>query len=170
MSALGMESMQWSTLKHITDVKPIGEDDAACLEEIRAVLEKHSCLERFGVTLLHSHFDLEDDEMMLETTDLEKREHWVRPVKQSSLEEDGRTVQPTVITFNENGYNQACGCDARSTGHPHKSLGLANWPRSPTSQKTSPPTALMSGRWHWVSALIHTSRDRVERNSETMLT
>jgi hypothetical protein len=120
MSALAMESMQWNTLKHITDVKPIGPHDAPCLDEIRDVLEKHGCLTRFGVTLLHSHFDLDPDEMMLETTNLESREHWVRPVKRSSLEQDGISVQTTVLTFSEGGYDQHCGCDARSTGHHHK--------------------------------------------------
>ncbi len=62
MAQLVMESMQWSALTHIADVEPIGESDAECLEEIRSVLEKHNCLGRFGSTLLHSHFDLQNDE------------------------------------------------------------------------------------------------------------
>jgi len=120
MNQLAMQSMQWSTLKHIADVEPIGDGDEACLEEIRLVLQKHNCLDRFGVSLLHSHFELDDDELMLETTDLNKREHWIRPVKRSSLEEFGITLQTTVVTFDENGYNQNCGCDPRASGHHHK--------------------------------------------------
>jgi hypothetical protein len=119
MSQIVVESMQWSTLDNITDVEPIGDDDAECLEEIRRVLEKYNCLGRFGLTLLHSHFDLQDDEVMLETTDLEKREHWVRPVKQSFLDENGFTAQTTVVGFDENGFNQVCGCLARPAGHLH---------------------------------------------------
>ena len=120
MSNLTVNAMQWNSLEHIVDVKPIGDHDAECLEDIRLVLEKHNCLSRFGVTLLHNHFELEEDEMMLETTNLENREHWVRPIKRSSLEKEGITAQTTVVTFNENGYNQGCGCDPRSTGHHHK--------------------------------------------------
>ena len=119
MSQIIMESMQWGTLKHISDVKPIGESDAECLEEIRRVLQKHNCLRRFGLSLLHNHFELGDDEMMLETTDMEKREQWVRPVKRSFLEENGITALTTVLTFDEKGYNQSCGCNPRSTGHHH---------------------------------------------------
>lgn len=120
MTTVVLEAMQWSDLDHIADVRPIDDSDAECLEEIRAVLEKHNCLDRFGVTLLHSHFDLTDDEMMLETTDLERREHLVRPVKRSWLEERGVTAQTTVVSFDEHGYNQNCGCDPRATGHHHK--------------------------------------------------
>ncbi len=120
MDKLTLQPLQWSTLNHIADVKPIGDWDAACLEEIRTVLQKHNCLDRFGVALLHSHFNLAADEIMLETTDLDKREHWVRPVKNSFFEGTGVTVQTTVVTFDEHGYNQNCGCDPRSTGHHHK--------------------------------------------------
>ena len=120
MKNLKVEAMQWSSLKHISDVKPIGDQDSKCLEDIRLVLQKHNALSRFGVTLLHSHFNLQDDEMMLETTNMENREHWVRPVKRSYLEKQGIIAQTTVVTFNENGYNQNCGCDPRSTGHHHK--------------------------------------------------
>ncbi|AOU97711.1 hypothetical protein BI364_06835 [Acidihalobacter yilgarnensis] len=116
---LVVNSVQWSTLNHIADVRPVDEEDAACLEEIRQVLQKHNCLERFGVSLLHCHFDLEDDEVLLETTDVEKREHWVRPVKQSFLKDNDITAQTTVIGFNEKGYHQNCGCNPRSTGHHH---------------------------------------------------
>jgi hypothetical protein len=120
MNQLVIESMQWNTLKHIADVRPIDESDSDCLEEIRNVLAKHNCLSRFGVSLLHSHFDLQDDEFLLETTNLEKREHLVRPVKRSFIEENNITLQTTVVGFDEKGYNQNCGCDPRSTGHHHK--------------------------------------------------
>lgn len=120
MSTLVLETMQWSQLDHIADVRPIDDRDAGCLEEIRLVLEKHNCLDRFGVTLLHSHFDVADDEMLLETTDLERREHFVRPVKRSWLEDHGIAAQTTVVSFDAHRYNQHCGCDPRATGHHHK--------------------------------------------------
>lgn len=120
MSTLVLESMQWSDLEHIADVKPIGDDDAQCLEEVRLVLQKHNSLDRFGIALLHSHFELAADEMMLETTDAERREHVVRPVKSSYPQDHGFTAQTTIVSFDENGYSQNCGCDPRASGHHHK--------------------------------------------------
>jgi hypothetical protein len=61
-----MQPLQWKTLKDIDEVRRIDDSDSECLEAIRKVLEKHDCLDRFGVTLLHSHFDVAEDEMMLE--------------------------------------------------------------------------------------------------------
>jgi hypothetical protein len=120
VSRVNIHAMQWSVLDHIADVRPIDDTDATCLEEIRQVLEKHGALKRFGVSLLHRHFDVADDEFMLETTNEEDREHWVRPMKRSVFEAEGVTAQSTIVSFDENGYHQYCGCDPRSTGHHHK--------------------------------------------------
>ncbi len=117
--SLHVQAMQWSKLDHIADVRPIDDSDAACLEDIRQVLMKHGALSRFGVSLLHSHFGLADDEIMMETTDLDQRQHLVRPVKRSWLEEEGVTAQTTVIGFDEHGYRQNCGCNPRASGHHH---------------------------------------------------
>lgn len=119
MNQLVIESMQWNALSHIADVQPIGDADAACLDDIRKALQKHGALQRFGVTLLHSHFELAEDETLLETTDLDRREQWVRPVKASFLKENGITPQTTVVAFDETGHRQFCGCNPRSSGHFH---------------------------------------------------
>ena len=93
-----VSAMQRAVLDHIADVRPIDDSDAACLNEIREVLEKHNALQRFGVSLLHRHFEVAEDEFMLETTDEVKREHWVRPVKRAVFEEDGVTAQSTIVS------------------------------------------------------------------------
>ncbi|OXC75668.1 hypothetical protein [Caballeronia sordidicola] len=116
---LNVAAMQWSALDHIADVKPIGDADAACLEEIRQVLLKHGQTARFGVSLLHSHFDLAPEEMMLEETNVETREQWVRPVSRQYLTDNGIVAQTTVVSFDERGMNQLCGCNPRSSGHFH---------------------------------------------------
>jgi hypothetical protein len=120
MTQVVLEPMQWSTLNHIGDVEPIGDNDAACLEDIRLVLAKHGRLSRFGVTLLHSHFEMGDDEVLMETTDLDLREHRIRPMKVSDLEENGIVAQTTMVVFDAAGISMGCGCDPRSTGHHHK--------------------------------------------------
>jgi hypothetical protein len=115
-----VNAMQWTTLDHIADVRPIGDEDAECLEDIRQVLMKHGALDRFGISLLHRHFDVADDELMLETTDEDAREHWVRPIKKAVFEAEGVTAQSTIVAFDETGYRQHCGCDPRTSGHHHK--------------------------------------------------
>jgi hypothetical protein len=120
MSTVVLESMQWAELDHIADVRPIDDADSPCLEEVRLVLQKHNALDRFGIALLHRHFELADDEMMLETTDAERREHLVRPVKRTHPEEEGFTAQTTIVSFDTRGHSQYCGCDPRTSGHHHK--------------------------------------------------
>ncbi len=72
--------MDGSALPRIDEVAPMGERDRAVMDEIRSVLVKHGALKRFGVTLLHSHFDLADDEILVETVDAEKRTLTIRPM------------------------------------------------------------------------------------------
>jgi len=117
MNQVNVQPLQWNKLQDINAVRPIDETDAECLEEIRAVLQKYNCLSRFGISLLHSHFDLEDDEILLETTDVSKREHWVRPVKKSYMKDVGLEPQTTVLRFDEEGYSQQCGCAKDKHGH-----------------------------------------------------
>lgn len=117
MEQLVIRPLAWNTLKDIDEVEPIGERDSRCLEEIRQVLSKYDNLDRFGVALLHSHFVLSEDEMLLETTDVSKREHWVRPVKKAYLKEVGLEPQTTVLRFDEESWSQNCGCLRDKHGH-----------------------------------------------------
>lgn len=83
--------MTTATLPDIVDVRPVDETDRACLLEVRAVLERHGALKRFGINLLHDHFPMDDDEVLLEVCDPEERTLTIRPGTASSLEE-GRFV------------------------------------------------------------------------------
>jgi hypothetical protein len=125
MSQVVLNALQWSSLEYIDNVRPLDDSDATCLEEIRLVLAKYGNLNRLGIALLHSHFQLADDEMMLETTDVKQREHWVRPVKKSYLEKAGLEAQTTILRFDDSGYSQWCGCARDSQGHTgtHSPLG-----------------------------------------------
>jgi hypothetical protein len=117
VSDVAVQPLQWLTLQDINEVRPIDGSDAACLLEIRDVLEKHGALDRFGVSLLHSHFDVADYEMMLETTNVANREHWVRPVKKADLVARGLVAQTTILRFDKEGYSQNCGCATDKDGH-----------------------------------------------------
>jgi hypothetical protein len=78
----------------IDDVSPISESDDVIFSEIRDVLARHNALERFGVTLLHDHFEIGEDEILLESCDPDTRTLVSRPVKMADLS------QATMIETN----------------------------------------------------------------------
>lgn len=65
--------MQWANLPDLDDVPRITEADYMILRDIRAVLERHEALDQFGINLLHKHFDLGPDEILVEYTDEQNR-------------------------------------------------------------------------------------------------
>ena len=80
MSALNMMPVQWSSLEDIDGIEPLNKSDENCLQEIYEVLKKHGKQDRLGIALLHKHFDLQDNEIMLEVSDHESRELVTTPV------------------------------------------------------------------------------------------
>jgi hypothetical protein len=66
-------ALAYRRLKEAEEVVPLNASDMACFAEVRAVLEKHGRLDRFGVCLLHKHFPMDDDEMLVETTEIDTR-------------------------------------------------------------------------------------------------
>lgn len=83
MNTLTISPVQWSEISDIDDIEPISAGDTDCLVEIREVLRKYEKMERFGIALLHQHFVLAEDEIMLETSNNEARTLTSAPVKQS---------------------------------------------------------------------------------------
>jgi hypothetical protein len=72
-------------LSLINDVAPLSSHDSACIAEIREVLRRHGALHRFGLTLLHRHFEFADDEVLVETIDIKSRVIRQQPRKISSI-------------------------------------------------------------------------------------
>ena len=80
-------------LPDIDEIEPLGPSDEACLQELRNVLDRHGALERFGITLLHDHFSLSEDEMLIEECDEQTRTLTIQPVSTSEDAEDGEVIQ-----------------------------------------------------------------------------
>ena len=85
----------------------LSNSDSACIQDIVQVLKKHNCLERFELTLLHKHFELEDDEVLAETNNPVCRTLLVEPIAKEDLEnsqyyetawrfDDGRPITTRV--------------------------------------------------------------------------
>lgn len=57
----------------------------ACFGEINEVLRKHQLEGSIGLKVLHSHFDMTSDEVLFETSEPQRRELVLTPVKKSEL-------------------------------------------------------------------------------------
>lgn len=102
--------MSWNDLPAVDDLTPPGPEDQQILAEIREVLVRHGALTRFGVTLLHSHFLIANDEVLVETVDMDLRT--LRTVAEkvpepgdhaylaaTSWRLDGEAPIPIVVTY-----------------------------------------------------------------------
>lgn len=72
-----------NSLPDIVDVRPVDETVLSCLLEVREVLERHGAIQRFGVNLLHDHFPIGADEVLLEVCDPDTRTLTIRPGRAS---------------------------------------------------------------------------------------
>ena len=102
-SRVSVEPMQWNRIVDISETKPFTEKDAACFLELRDVLKKHNALDKFGINLIHRHFDIADDECMLEHTDIKNRTLTIKPVKKSSVEQGSTTITMWRLTKGRQG-------------------------------------------------------------------
>ena len=75
-----------SAMQDIDSVAPLSEADAACVEEVTQVLKRHGRLRRFGLTLLHQHFPVAAEEILVEECDPERRTLTIKPQPMASLE------------------------------------------------------------------------------------
>lgn len=112
----------FADLPDIDAVSPLDAADQACFEEIRTVLKKHDRLNRFGVYLLHSHFHLEPDEMLLETCDSKSRELLIRAIPANSVLSE--SVKQTMWRLGDSQATQSCQMNCVAEGdtgkHPRK--------------------------------------------------
>ena len=96
----------WNNLKHIDEVVPLGEIDTECLVEVRNVLLKHKMLDRFGVALLHKHFDLESDEVLIEYSDEQAKSLTIVAEKLAN----GSASIGTIFQLTEGSLNTMVNC------------------------------------------------------------
>lgn len=94
-------------LPDIMDVAPIGPDDAACLAELREILARHGALERFGLNLLHDHFAITDDELLVETCDHDNRTLTIAPMKAVDFPTDLNVIETNWVFDPDTGGDTA---------------------------------------------------------------
>lgn len=67
-------------LKDLNDIEPLQPHEVEILRDVRNVLQRHGALDRFGIHLLHKHFDLAENETLVESVDVDQRTLITRPM------------------------------------------------------------------------------------------
>ena len=117
MHSLNLQAMQWQPVADISAVTPLRPEDLDCFRELRDVLLRYGALERFGIALIHRHFDIADDEEMMEYTDAGQRTLTVKPVKKSDIDWAHTTITNWKLTQGDEVARIGCGCACNSGGH-----------------------------------------------------
>lgn len=98
-------------LPSVKAVTPFNADvEKKFLKEISAVLRKHKMLDRIGLCLLHKHYDIASNEILVETTDARERLSTIGPVTSDSMPNDD--LLETMWKIEEDGSTrvvQYCG-------------------------------------------------------------
>lgn len=113
--------MSDASLPDIGEVPALSPEDSACMDEIVSVLRKHGGLRRFGITLLHQHFDIAADEVLIEECDPESRTLKIAPAPRATLE--NLTFKETAWRLDSGKPVMSCVCrvdpDTGSHNHYH---------------------------------------------------
>jgi hypothetical protein len=81
--------MQWTPIDKLYAVPPLSDDDMECMAELRKALLKHNAVDRFAIHLVHRHFDMKDDEILVEYSDIVARTQTIRVEKTQDTLADG---------------------------------------------------------------------------------
>jgi len=110
-----------NTLPDITEASPLGDNDKPLVNELVSVLRKHNALDRFGLTLLHQHFPISDDEVLVESVDVEARMQSIQPLKKTELSDLNYTETSWRLDSGE--PMMACVCVKMGDQHSHQGRG-----------------------------------------------
>jgi hypothetical protein len=106
-NAVVMRPTQWANLPDIADVPRIGPEDIRVLSDLRDVLQRNNAVGRFGINLLHRHFDIGDDEILVEYTDEEARVQKIQVEKLSCVQQSEGLIE-TNWTFDRDTASLVC--------------------------------------------------------------
>ncbi|MCC2274011.1 hypothetical protein LKL35_00910 [Streptomyces sp. ET3-23] len=93
------------TLPRFEEAAGLGPEDERFVRDLVAVLEKHGNLDRFGLCLLHDHFPVASDEILVETHDISARTLQISVEKAATTEH----TRPSQWRFVKNGDEKAAG-------------------------------------------------------------
>ena len=113
------QALAYAGFPDIDSVRPKTEADDPLFKKLAAVLAEEGALNRFGVTLLHTHFPIREGETLLETTDRDAREQLIRPVPVSDLD-DQKHLETSWRLGPQGEVRLACQCLMTPDGSQHQ--------------------------------------------------
>lgn len=135
MEKISLETVQYSSLMDIDEVELLGDRDHEVLTDRREVLRKHGAMDPFGVYLLHKHFDLNENEVLMESTDAFARVTTVAVATRGS--KPGRSIEDWVEVFRRSLYRRSHGVPSsmqlrsKSQTGAHQGRGVIGPPMMP---------------------------------------
>ena len=94
----------YATLQDISEVQPYdAQKDAKLFKALHEVLREYDAVDRFGLTLLHDHFEVGANEWMVETHDEQNRTLTIKPYRNEELQEAKVDLQETNWRFDKAG-------------------------------------------------------------------
>jgi hypothetical protein len=99
----GVQDYQTLPDMDATDVGDLRDDDRACLEELGQYLVTTDAWQRFGIWLLHKHFEPAPGEIFVEHTMRAPRKTETTPIERSAFAEQG--LSTTAIQFGDSVSN-----------------------------------------------------------------
>jgi hypothetical protein len=82
------------------------DSEASLFCEISELLKRYGLEKKYGLALLHKHFDLADDEVLVEYADVENRTLIIRPAPRS--EASARNAVETVWSLESGNATTSC--------------------------------------------------------------
>jgi len=114
---VAIQTTMWSKTPEGSKMLKISESDAKCFYELRQILKKHNALERYGIGLLHKHFDVNEGEVLYETTDVEKRIQIIRPIKIQDITDESIITTCWKLVDDDIVATLICVCGGGGQGH-----------------------------------------------------
>jgi hypothetical protein len=117
MSQVTVQPMQWQPIVDISATEGFTANDAECFAEIRDVLKKFGLLEKYGISLIHRHFDIAEDECLVEKVDADARTLTVAPMRKAELAPGTTTTTLWKLTDDDKVAEIGCQCYVSNRGH-----------------------------------------------------
>ena len=119
MTTIHVQPMQWGGIPYMgsPELETFSDKDAACFKDIRDVLARHGALKRFGMFLIHRHFDVAEDEEMTECTDHAGRTLTILPRKKADIDRAATVPTNWIFTESEEIAAACCTCARNEQGH-----------------------------------------------------
>ncbi|MCW3108645.1 MAG: hypothetical protein JWQ09_3151 [Segetibacter sp.] len=118
-----MEAQVFSTRQGGRNFNSFIPQDNALMADIHKVLDKHNALKRFGVTLLQEDFQISEDEILIESTDMAARTQTIKPYKLAEVQNVDAIETSWRLDTGHAVMNCKCIVGGPENGHQHYSRG-----------------------------------------------